>query len=450
MRTYHALALLFVFVFTQGALERLGLPDAALKITLMASVLLVCFSLWGRTALEWPPGLVFVVLFVFWTVLSGIASGDGLYRSFLYFRLLVFGYLVFWAVWNARLTRGEIVGLGRLIFALCLLQIAASLVHVFVLGERVEAHVGTLEAGAGTPATAFPLLAMAYVMAFYFYYKRSAWMVLLAFAFGIVGYSSGKRAIYFLMPTFYALLLVWYCVRERSLANLRQIITPFLVCALFVPVMMFGLTDSKQFGHLQGAGIAEILTGSFEVVGEYNNWTNASGETSGRNATSLKVLSLLPQEIFGDLLLGLGPASMKDAGEERGQKQIGIDYGLVDWSIMTLSIGWPGLLFHMSFFFWLWWKLHLRDSSRFNSAARALYFGCHLGFAAFFILYFFYGGTMFDWITFLQLFCVAIILSPNYQRVLQTKITDRILMRRSAAQGESTQTGSPQLSKGAK
>ncbi|MHB0960790.1 MAG: hypothetical protein ACYC0X_32905 [Pirellulaceae bacterium] len=78
----------------------------------------------------------------------------------------------------------------------------------------------------------------------------------------------------------------------------------------------------------------------------------------------------------------------------------------------------------------------------------ALHFGRHLGFAAFFILYFFYGGTMWAWLTFSQVFCVAIVLSPNYRGVLQTETTSRIVARRKPPDGELVRPRGRQCSEG--
>ncbi len=421
MRTFHALCLLFVLIYTRGAINRFGLPDFATKFVVELSVLFLIYPVLKRSRWNLAPGWIFVVLFIMLTVLSGIVSGDGLYLSLLYFRMFAYAYLVFWAVWNADLTRREVLRLNRLILWLWILQLAAALFELFVLGERKEYNVGTMVSGGGGSATAFPLFTMAYVMAFYCYYRRSAWVVLLALSFGVVGYASGKRGIYFLIPIFYALIILWYCLREKSFASFGRMIKPVLAFALLFPVFMFGLTHSKRFTSSQGAGTIETIRSTIGSLDEYTFRTHSGGATSGRTATSLKVLRNLSSGAFAEYFLGLGPGSMTNAGGKRAGEAEGIIYGVVGWAKDTISVGWLAMLFHVSFYALLWRKLYLRRSAMSNDYAKALHFGCHLGFAAYFLLYFVYldAFAMAGWFTFVHFYLLALLLSPNHQHLHQ-------------------------------
>lgn len=432
MRTYQALCILFTLVYTKGVLDRLGLPDFWSKLIVEFGVLLVILPILKKSRWKSAPGWAFVAIFTILTIISGMLSGDGPYLSLLYFRMTAYAYLVFWAVWNADLSGREVWRINRLILMLWLLQIAASAFELFVLGERVEAHVGTITSGGGGPATAFPLFALAYFMAFYFYYKRSWKVVLLGLAFGIVAYASGKRAIFFYMPAIYALAIVWYCVREKSFSGFGRMIVPAVVFILILPLFIFGLTTSKRFTYLQGAGIVETVVVAFEVAKEYETRVGQGWVTFGRSATSMMVFQNITSGPFDKYFTGHGPASLMMHGEKRAGESEGIAYGIVGWARDTLSIGWPAMIAHVAFYIFLWRKLYRRRDVIKNSYFNALHFGAHLGFAVYFLLYFTHldAFAMAGWLTFVQVYVVALLLSPKHKCLLQAETFRKKVVRR--------------------
>jgi hypothetical protein len=419
MKTYHILCSLFVVVYTQGALQRLGVPSMAAQLLVEVLVAVLAVHTFLRFRCRMAPGWVFVALFAIWTLLSGMLSGDGSYLSFLYFRMFVHTYLVFWAVWNAGLTRNEVFRMNRLLVLLWILQIVAS---VGTSGEQVEGHVGTIASLGGGAATAFPLFAMSYVMAFYFYRRRSLWAIVLALSFGLVGYASGKRAVYFLMPFLYACTILWYCFREKSNAAFARVQAPILLIVLASPVIIFGLTNSKRFADLKDAtGVVDFAVETTSVVTEYTLRGKDSDKTSGRTANSLKLLKNLPHDAFGKYLFGLGPACMMNHGDKRAKKQEGIIYGVPGWVRDTISLGWPAMLLFVGFHAGLWRKLARRRSAVTNDYAKAVHFGTHLAFLAYFLLYFLYCDSfvMAGWFSFVHFYFLALVLSPNHQHLLQ-------------------------------
>jgi hypothetical protein len=427
MRTSQALYFLFILVYTRGIIQRLTQSVFWTNFLIEVSIVLVACSILNRSPLKLAPGWIFVALFVTCTILSGIASGDDPYFSFLYFRMLVYGYIIFWTVWNANLTGHEILRLSRLILSLWILQIAAAIFELFVLNQRIEAHVGTIAFTGGGAATAFPLFAMAYVMAFYCYYKRSVWLILLAFSFGIVGYASGKRAIYFLIPAFYTAIILFYYLRERSFLGLQRMLGPIFICFLIFPLFIFGLTQSKRFSTLKGKETVTVISGAAKISEEYTFRVYRGGKTFGRTATSLKLLRQLCNGMLGQYLFGFGPASLMEHGGKRAKRLFGAEYGIVGWAKDTISVGWPAMIFHISFYAFLWWRLYRQRLIMSNDYAKALYFGTHFAFAAFFLLYFFYldAFVVAGWFTFVHFSFLALLLSPKHHSALlfSTKTT---------------------------
>lgn len=420
MRKFHILAILFILIYVRGTIERFGVPDLVIKyLTELPIVFLVLFTLKRR---DWSlaPGWIFVVLFVVWSVISGILSGDGVYQSLLYFRMLVYAYIVFWAVWNADLKSDEVLRLNKLILLLWFIQIVASLYQLFVFGERIESYVGTLSSSSGHPATAFPLFAMSYVMAIYCYQKRSLWLLLLAIAFGIVGFSSGKRSIYFLMPLIYSIIIVWYCLREKSFASIGKMFAPLLIMVLTLPLLTFGLTHSKKFEHLQGRHTIDIIDEAIDVSYEYN-YAERAGKTTGRISSSLNVLQSLSNSETRMFYFGAGPASLTDVSEKQAQWFYGIEYGIVGWSKDIISVGFPGMIFFISFYVLLWHHLSRRRTDILNDYGKALHFGTHLAFFVYFLMYFFYCNAfvLAGWFTYVHLYFLALVLSPRHQFIFK-------------------------------
>jgi hypothetical protein len=432
MKTYHALCLLFVLIYTAGSIERMGLPEIWTKFLVELAIAILAVSLLIQARNRIAPGWSFVIVFVGLCLLSGFFSGDGFYSSLLYFRVLVYEYIVFWAAWNARLTRTEIYNLNRLVLSLWLLQVVVSIYHIFIQGERIEANVGSLISAGGSPATVFPLFAMVYLMAFYCYYKRSVWFLLIGLGFTLVGYSSGKRAIYFYLPIVYWAVLIVYAMRERVVSKFRTWVLPILIFVICIPILIYGLTQSRSFMHLQGNGIGDIVVEAFDMAQEYDGRILTNGMTAGRSATSMQILVNLFSENFSNYLLGLGPSSTKNIGGKWGSDKEGILYGMVGWTQDTLAVGWPAMIAHVTFYLSLWYKLYRRRVVGTNSYAKALLFGCHFGFIIYFLMYFAYTDafSMAGWLTYAQLYFLAILLSPNHYEFLQPEASKRRAVHR--------------------
>ena len=274
---------------------------------------------------------------------------------------------------------------------------------------------------------------MAYVLAFYFYYRRSLWVIVLALSFGLVGYASGKRAVYFLMPFLYVCTILWYCYREKSHAAIARIQAPILLLVFLSPVIVFGLTNSKRFAHLKDTtGVTEFAVGATDVIAEYTLRGVDSDQTFGRTANSLKLLKNLPRDAFGKYLFGLGPACMMNHGGKRAGEQEGITYGVVGWVRDTISVGWPAMLLYVGFYVLLWRRLVHRRSAITSDYARAVHFGTHVAFLAYFLLYFFYCDSfiMSGWFSFAHFYFLAILLSPVHATWLRCQPADSLGPRR--------------------
>ena len=380
---------------------------------------LVLYTLY-KSISQFVPGRAFVFIFIMWTIFSGIMNGDSLYESYLYFRMLFYAYLVFWAVWNADLSIMDVKRLNKLILLLWIIQIADSIYEVFVSHVRSEGWVGTITNGSGTTAAIFPMFAMGYVLAIYFYRNKSMLWVFLAFAFSFVGYASGKRAIYYYIPLIFVIINVWYFLLERHHSKLKNIVKAAIVFVLLIPALIIGVNQSQYIAfdvnssYTPGKFISHMLI----QAKSYSTAERSSGAySSGRVSTSKLMFSEFLQGDIKTNLVGYGPSSKLLYSEEDVQLEVGIWYGVTGWATDVLNTGWLGMLSQVCIYLYLWRLLFLRRKVMLNPEAKAMYFGTQVAFLIFFIAYFTYCSafSMAGWFTFVHFYFLALLLSPKHR-----------------------------------
>src|SRR5690606_10198181 len=109
----------------------------------------------------------------------------------------------------------------KLVIAMIVLQGVGALFNIFILGERVERYVGVMSTSGGTTATIFPMLITNILLIYYLFSSkltRKKILLMGGMLFGVflVGYSSGKRAIYFAIP---AISLITFLLALTKLVN---------------------------------------------------------------------------------------------------------------------------------------------------------------------------------------------------------------------------------------
>lgn len=413
------LAVLFALVYAQGYLERVGIPSHIVKMTVEIPVFMIMMHLINRGVPQLPPGSILIALYVVWTVISAIFNADGLSMSFLYCRYVVYAYIVFAAVWSTPLTKTAVARLNLILSLLFIVQILASAHEVFVLGERVEAHVGALYADGGSLATEFPLLAMALTVPFYLYYRQSSWVLVLAWAFFFVGYASGKRAIYFLGPPLYFLMLSWHVIRNRTLCALKQSLYGVTVFACLVPLILLGISRSHGLGSGNTERSSERVTQAIRAAVDYTTAETKAGQTTGRTATNRRVLSTLLEGKLEVNLFGWGPAAMRE-GEKRYQDLL-IGYGICGWAQDVICIGWPGMAIYLLFHLRMFFCLRSGALPRHSGYWMAIRFGAEIAFFVILASYIAYSSSFITGgqLSYVYFYFLALLVSPQHRHVIQ-------------------------------
>jgi len=408
--------LFFALLYTRGLWGRIGVPSQAVEAVL--SVLLVVVLLSERAPLSrLAPGFLFVWFYFGWSVSACIHNGEGVMRGFLYSRYLVAAYIMFWTVWNSTFTRKQLSQINMTIAAVFLLQVAAALVAWLVLGEQVEANVGTLGYEGGAIATVFPMFAFSCLFAFFMYYKKLV-LLILALSFFLVGHASGKLAIYYFIPLMLVLGLVLYAAAEGLPSAIKRgLVTGALgICAL--PFLLFLLVHSPRTEKLQDEASVRDVIASFLDLSRNTALENKSWYTSSRNSTSMRVIQETFQRSPSVFLFGQGTHTVfeRDVYDEYG-----IIYGLVGWGTDALAVGWPAMFAHVGFYIYLF-HLLLKANQRLSWGIywKSILLTAQLGFFVFLIDYYFYSNqfTVGGWVSSVYLYFLAVLLAPQYQKAL--------------------------------
>jgi hypothetical protein len=279
--------------------------------------------------------------------------------------------------------------------------------------------------GGGELATIFPLFAIGYAMGYYFYIRHSLWVLLIGLSFGLVGYASGKRAIYIVIPPFILVCYGVFFLQNKNLpANLvRRFLRHFLICLVVaVPVWVYGVDNSSGIkAEDPELGFRDKVWNAFQFAKEHEQAQLADGRTFARTNTSIHVLNTLVSSNLWHIVYGYGPNSFTEkSGEQEegayGFRSLGIGYGITGWSMDTIAIGLPGMILFLAAY-----GLAFRDVITIaNMKARArhwkaIHFGTLLGFLVLFWTYFFYSRIVItvNPITLTLLFYAGLLSSPT-------------------------------------
>lgn len=412
-----------IMVYTQGLWERLFLLPSGTTFIIELPLLFYLFLSLKRI-FKPTPARTLVILFVIVSFLLSLLNGSGVVNWVKYIRFFIYSYLLYASIWNSNLTKIQWNRLIKLSVFLILIQGIGSAFNIFVLGQRVEGHVGLMSSLGGTTATIFPLFVISLVVTLFLFSRRQSrrqnlWFLLLIISSILVGYGSGKRAIYIAVPIFAALVFMisYLYLKKKSSFYAKSIWLLFFV-VLSIPIYFFGVTSSRGFNYgLSGAeSNIEILKEVMNYTQQYESATTQSGETIGRSGTTLQVVAN-SFDSFSAFISGYGYGAVKD---ESAQSKIGIGYGIVGFTRDIISGGW--LVMILTFLFFA--KIILTNKSTHYVVTHVLRM---VVLAVFIFSYFTYSSDFVVSlkITFLMLILLVLINSPNSTKYLSSIIDKR-------------------------
>lgn len=399
------------------------MPKLVVDGTLLALPLVALLS--QRASFSKPaPGFLFIWFYVGWSLAASIYHDEGLLRGLLYPRFLIVSYLAFWVVWDSRFTRRQLLGLTTVVFALFFLQVAAALYYWLVLGQKIEAVVGTMGYGAGGIATTFPVFAFACMLAFFLYYNKPIFLIG-GFSFFVVSHASGKLAVYYFIPLTLVLGLILYALAEGLPSALRRSRVVVLLVACALPFLVSLLSHTERVENLQSE------TGLHNKIAAFVHYTrrmtleSRSWYTTTRLRTSRRVIEETFQREPTVFLFGQGThvfLATSGQADEGAYDKYGIIYGIVGWCKDALAVGWPAMFAHVGFFAYLFYlSLRNRSGGDLEPYGKALRLIVQLGFCLFLLEYFTYSTTftVAGWLSSVYLYFLAVTLAPQYQETFR-------------------------------
>lgn len=339
------LTLLFVcifFVYTQGMWERtlFFVPEVAYIVDVSA-LALIFFQF--KFNIKVPGSKIFLILIVT-TFFIGAVNLDSIFETFLYLRYIIYFYFIYNQLYLLSISAENWVRILKFVVLMILIQGVGALYNIFIFGERREGYVGLMSSLGGTTATVFPLLISSITLLYFLFRPKMDKKSLLLFTLTLasvflVGYSSSKRGIFFIIPLFFVITVLISIPKliKRGFLK-RKLVGLLLIGLLIFPVLIFGMINSKGINYdLSGnESSIEIILKSFNFAEEYESSTDDYGSTTGRSNTTAQIIgqSLSNSSLF---LWGNGYSATK---EESTMLKLGYLYGIVGFTRDIVSGGW--------------------------------------------------------------------------------------------------------------
>jgi len=339
--------LLMFLVFTQGMWERIFFFSSLIQYLIDGAALaFILFQF--KFNFKMPGASVFLFLCLV-SFFVGFSNNGSLVDAFFYMRFLFYTYLIYNQLFSRPITLNQWSLILKFLCIMILIQGVGALFNIFVLGARVEGYVGLMSSLGGTTATVFPLIISTLILVYYLFSHRLDTktlivLILLFFSGLLVGFSSGKRGIYFIIPLVLisTILLALPTLTKNGFIK-KKIAGLALAGMLIFPLMIYGMINSKglNYGLSGNETVVEIVTNSLNYADDYEDATDQYGSTIGRSNTSSRII----ENTFSDsslFFLGLGFGATKS---DIAMQSLGYKYGIVGFTRDVVSGG-----FFLSFF----------------------------------------------------------------------------------------------------
>ena len=419
------------FVYTQGYWERFT-PIPAKGILEILMLLLTIFYFRPKNKKS-----VFLFLAVLAVGCFSALNTSTIVNFFKHIRFLFYSYVLIDVLQQCSISISQFRKLFKFYVFMVLLQGIAAGFQVFILHDRVEGYVGMMSSLGGTTATAFPVMIISLTTVVFCFSKslNRKWnllMILIVLSMFLVGYSSGKRAIYYLIPLCAILgMIVSYRIAQKNHIRLGMkkiyfFIVLFLLC---VPLFFYGVTNSLGYssGLTGNETKSEVLIKMWEYTQNYEQ-AEMDGVTTGRSNTTEQLLTVA----FTDMnFLLFGDGFLKDKDED-AISQRGIGYGFVGFTRDLLTGGIVFSILTIIFLFNLILRKDYGINDAFSKSLRAI-----LVLVLIFI-HFFYSA---DFTLSLKMTCVLALIvsftnSYNYYHIKHTVLKTYLIHRSELSSNE--------------
>lgn len=415
------LYLIFGMTYLQGLILMAGFPDFYLKLSVEIAIFLLFL-----TSLRWLQipdkfSLSLLILYFFIVIISGFVNDKPAIISYQYLRYTLYGYLIFIVVWCAPISLKDVLKINRFIIILFLIQIAASVVKLFIFKGTWEGIVGTTSISGGAHATTMPLFAILFGLSFFLYYWRSIYIFLLSLSFLIIGYASNKRGIWLYAPPLAILEYYLFLFRERQLFKFSHVARMTVISVVILVISISGYLKIME-KSTENTGFKPDLAYSLAYSRDYSEGVDYRGMATGRISSSRHTYNALQNYGMKTNLVGWGPGSTMGTGSQFDP--LDIAYGIVGWARDVINIGWLGMIVLVLFYCRLWILVKRQSLMEDDPYWQAFSFGTFMTYFVFAIDHFSYGTVFTEsgLLNYVLMYATALVLSPYHQANRQEEL----------------------------
>ncbi len=285
----------------------------------------------------------YAFLYLLWIGFVAILGGDNLYEYYLYSRYFILSFMMLYISYNIYDFKRYTSFTLKAIDLFVLLQIIASVVFFFALG-RLERIVGTMSTSGGSLATVWPLTFAPYY--FLRYVIKGQWKDI-GFIAGLVfiGFASGKRAVYFLIPI--SLIIIYYVFLGSKLFFKKKGIKRrvlFSAGFLFFALLL-GISGTESLAQGNGFSL-KSLDSAINYAEKYSTNKNVmNGESIGRTSSTINTFNAL--WIGSNPIFGNGLTALKG---EITYSRYEVGYGVTGLIRELISVGFIGGIIYILFY----------------------------------------------------------------------------------------------------
>ena len=286
---------------------------------------------------------LYAFLYLLWTGLVALIYGESIYEFYLYTRYFILSFMLLYVSYNIYDYKKYTSFTLKTIDLFVLIQIIASVFLFFTVG-RLERNVGTMSTTGGSLATVWPLTFAPYY--FLRFVVKGRWKDI-GFVTGLVfiGFASGKRAVYFLIPL--SLIIIYYIFLGSKIFMKKKGIRRrvlFSVSVLFL-VLLLGISGTESLAQGNGFSL-ESLNSAFNYAGEYSTKENVmNGESIGRTSSTLSTFNALWMD--SNAFFGNGLNTLKG---EITYSRYNVGYGVTGLIRELISVGLIGGILYILFY----------------------------------------------------------------------------------------------------
>ena len=334
--------MLLIIPFTEWAVEYHYLPPQIMWIPELISLLLFIKALISRFVRKQRMklfGIWIVLSFLLIVFISFISNGSGLVPAFLFLRVLFRYYLIFLAIINLDLDEKSMKFVNNLLIFVFIVQIPLSLIKLAVY-EQGERSFGL---SSHSISTIIPLIAIGFLISYYFLYKRlKIYIILIAgfIAFALIG---GKRAFIFYLPVL-LMFFAWF-LKDNFKMMFKYVVLGILIMTLSL-YASFRLIPT--FNPQREIGGSFDPAFAIDYVLNYSTHFTDSGLSTGRISSSIALFNNLYNEGVERFLFGFGPGIIMKSmfksydRSDISETEFGIRYGENGLCWLGLQVGYLG------------------------------------------------------------------------------------------------------------